>query len=95
MTTDVVCLVGENCWDVGISCNGGEEDAEVTEAIVGGVAEEGKTDETKDGVKGDDWAADVPFVGKPGLGEHDYGGHDVWWSDETLGGSKGEAHSFT
>lgn len=84
LATDVVGLVGEDGWDVGVGTDGGEEDTEVTGGLVLGKAEDRKTGKTEERVDDDGGGTVADLVGVDGLSEHEDTGSGVWWSDKAL-----------
>ena len=53
----------------------------------------GLTDQEKNAVDEDEGRSNMIFVSEPCKGEHDDGGEDVGWGNETLGSSNTKAHT--
>lgn len=77
METDVVGLVGDDGGYVSLTANCAEEEAEIPDAVGGGVGCDHEADYADYGLEDDDGSADAPFVGEPG-DDHteDNGGDD-------------------
>jgi hypothetical protein len=84
LSSDVVRLICQHGWDIGIGADRGKKNAEISDPVVVGEAKERKANEAEDSVEDDDWATEVQFVGIVGLSIHDYSGCYVRWSNEAL-----------
>ena len=93
LAADVVSLVGEHAGHVGIARDDGEEDAEVADRVIGGVAKKGKADDAQHSVKEYKGRADVVLVAEVGPQIHNDRGGGVGWGYEALCGRKGETHA--
>lgn len=95
LSTDVVGLVSENGWDVGVGTDGGEENTEVTGTLVLSETQDWETDKAEKCVNDDGGSAVANLVSVHGLDEHEDTGSRVWWSDKALRLSDVETHLAT
>lgn len=95
LSTDVVGLVSENGWDVGVGTDSGEENSEVTGTLVLSKAQDWETDKAEKRVNDDGGSAVADLVSVHGLDEHEDTGGGVWWGNKTLGLSDVETHLAT
>lgn len=93
LPSDIVGLVCQHGGHVRVGADCGEEDSEITDAVVVCEAKEWKTDQSYDGVKDDCWTAQAHSVSVVCFSKH----HDcrcrIRWSNKALCLCQREAHA--